>query len=56
MEHSAITNLIAFGDNNFEIEAAKVLGSKFANSLIKTVKFKASPSPLELIMQIALVK
>lgn len=29
MEDSAITNLIALGDNMFEIEAAHILGSKF---------------------------
>lgn len=37
------------GDNMFEIEAAHVLGGKFKSSFIKTVKFRNSPSPNELI-------
>ncbi len=39
----------------FEIEAAKILGRQFTKSLIKTVKFKTSPSPKELIKQINVV-
>lgn len=45
MENDAITNLIALGDNMFEIEAAHILGSKFSSAYIKTVKFRQSPSP-----------
>jgi hypothetical protein len=45
MEEDKITNLIALGDNMFEIEAAHILGSKFSNAFIKTVKFRQSPSP-----------
>jgi hypothetical protein len=55
LEEHAITNLIAFGDNKFEMEAAHILGEKFHNSMIKTVKFKANPTPAELIKQINLV-
>jgi hypothetical protein len=40
MEEDKITNLIALGDNMFEIEAAHILGSKFSNAFIKTVKFR----------------
>ena len=54
-EDDAITNLVAMGDNMFEIEAAHVLGSKFKSSFIKTVKFRTSPSPNELIKQLNLV-
>jgi hypothetical protein len=49
LESSAVTNLIALGDNNFEIEAAHKLGEQFQHALIKTIKFKPSPSPQELI-------
>lgn len=49
MDADAITNVIALGDNMFEIEAAHILGSKFKSSFIKTVKFRTSPSPNELI-------
>lgn len=55
MDADAITNVIALGDNMFEIEAAHILGSKFKSSFIKTVKFRTSPSPNELIKQLNLV-
>jgi hypothetical protein len=55
MDEDAITNVIALGDNMFEIEAAHILGSKFKSSFIKTVKFRTSPSPNELIKQLNLV-
>ena len=54
-DNDAITNLVALGDNMFEIEAAHILGSKFTNSFIKTIKFRTSPSPNELIKQLNLV-
>jgi hypothetical protein len=40
LDNDAITNLIALGDNMFEIEAAHILGSKFSSACIKTVKFR----------------
>ena len=55
MDADAITNVIALGDNMFEIEAAHILGSKFKSSFIKTVKFRTTPSPNELIKQLKLV-
>ena len=55
MDDEAITNLIALGDNIFEIEAAYILGNQFKSAFIKTVKFRQSPSTSELIKQIKLV-
>lgn len=55
MDEEAITNLIALGDNMFEIEAAYILGNSFKSAFIKTVKFRQSPSTNELIKQIKLV-
>jgi hypothetical protein len=55
MDEQAITNLIALGDNVFEIEAAYILGAQYKNAFIKTVKFRQSPSTNELIKQIKLV-
>lgn len=49
MDSDAITNIIALGDNVFEIEAAYILGASFKNAFIKTVKFRTSPSTNELI-------
>ncbi len=50
-----MTNLIALGDNVFEIEAAYILGAQFTKAFIKTVKFRMSPSTTELIKQLKLV-
>ena len=55
MDDKAITNLIALGDNVFEIEAAYILAASFKQAIIKTVKFRQSPSTSELIKQIKLV-
>ena len=55
MEENAMTNLIALGDNIFEIEAAYILGAQYKNAFIKTVKFRQSPSTSELIKQVKLV-
>ena len=40
MEELALTNLVALGDNIFEIEAAYILGAQYKNAFIKTVKFR----------------
>ena len=55
MEDEAVNNLVALGDNVFEIEAAYILGSKYESAFIKTVKFRQSPSTNELIKQLKLV-
>ena len=55
MEYAAITNLIVIGDSNFEMQAAKILGSYFKKAFIKTVKFRHSPSTAELIKQVVIV-
>jgi len=44
----AVTNLIALGDNVFEIEAAHKLYQQFQSAFIKTIKFRSSPSTGEL--------
>lgn len=49
MDDDAITNIVALGDNVFEIEAAYILGNTFKSAFIKTVKFRQSPSTSELI-------
>jgi hypothetical protein len=55
MDPNAITNLLALGDNMFEIEAAYILGATFKSAFIKTVKFRNSPSTRELIKLLKLV-
>lgn len=51
----AVTNLIALGDNVFEINAAHKLYQKFESAFIKTIKFRSGPSTGELTKQIKLV-
>ena len=49
------TNIICVGDSPSEIEAGKVLASKFPESFVKTVKFKEKPKIDELTMEVALI-
>lgn len=55
LEMQAVTNIIALGDNVFEIEAAHKLYQQFASAFIKTIKFRSAPSTGELTKQIKLV-
>jgi len=50
-----VTNLFAIGDSDAEMNAAHVMRSKFAQALIKTVRLKRAPSPLELTKQLDLI-
>ena len=50
-----ITNIICSGDSLFEIEAAKILASKFSEAFIKTIKFKENPDLTEVYKQLKLV-
>jgi hypothetical protein len=45
LETQAITNIIAIGDSNIELEAAYNLASQYNTAFIKTIKFRESPSP-----------
>ena len=48
MDSDAITNIIAIGDSNIELQAAYHLASQYSHAFIKTVKFRESPSTHEL--------
>ncbi len=50
-----ITNIICIGDSTFEMEAGRVLASKFIHAVIKTIKFREKPKPEELNKQLNLV-
>ena len=50
-----VTNIICLGDSFIEIEAGKILASKFNQAYIKTVKFREFPKPDELNKQLNLV-
>ena len=55
MEEEAVTNLIAIGDNEFEIKAANILGKQFEKAFIKTIKLRNAPNFNELTKQLKLV-
>ena len=46
-EKRTLTNIIALGDSQIEMEAAKELARNFTLNFIKTIKFEESPSPAE---------
>eukprot|EP00927_Polykrikos_kofoidii_P049550 TRINITY_DN43599_c0_g1_i1.p1 TRINITY_DN43599_c0_g1~~TRINITY_DN43599_c0_g1_i1.p1 ORF type:complete len:260 (+),score=53.58 TRINITY_DN43599_c0_g1_i1:77-856(+) len=39
------TNLLSIGDSEFELEAARVMSKRFAESMTKTIKLRKAPSP-----------
>ncbi len=55
LEMSAVTNIVALGDNIFEIEAAHKLYQQFQNAFVKTIKLRTQPSTGELTKQLKLV-
>ena len=50
-----VTNIICIGDSLFEMEAGRILASKFTEAFIKTIKFREAPKLDELIKQLELV-
>ena len=50
-----ITNIICLGDSLFEIEAGRILASRFTEAFIKTIKFREAPKLDELLKQLKLV-
>ena len=50
-----ITNIICSGDSAFEIEAGKILASKFNQAFIKAIKLKEKPELEEVWKQIMLI-
>ena len=50
-----VSNIICFGDSLLEMQAAKILGSKFSEAFVKTIKFKETPKMEELLKQLSVV-
>lgn len=50
-----VTNIICIGDSVFEMEAGRVLATKFNQAYIKTIKFRQNPKPEEINKQLTLV-
>jgi len=55
LDATPITNLIALGDADYEIEAARIMGDEFEEGLVKTVKFRPCPDLEEHLMQVEIV-
>jgi hypothetical protein len=55
LDSEIITNLVALGDSNIEMDAVHVMGNEFSQALIKTIKFRENPSPERLVKQLELV-
>ena len=50
-----VTNIIAFGDSDYELEAANKMGMLFNEAFVKTVKFQKQPKPESIVQQLNLV-
>ena len=48
-------NILSFGDSIIELEASHKLKEIFADGYIKTIKFKESPQPMELIKELKII-
>jgi len=49
------TNLVVIGDADYEMKAARIMGTKFEAGLVKTVKLRENPSLEELMMELEVV-
>ena len=54
-DENLVTNIICIGDSLFEMEAGRILASKFKEAFIKTIKFREAPKLDELLKQLKLV-
>jgi len=55
LDSDVVTNLLSVGDSNFEMDAVHVMGSRFAQALVKTVKFRPNPEPEDLLKELTLL-
>jgi hypothetical protein len=55
LEAEAVGNLISIGDSVFEMDAVAVMGQEFAESCVKTVRFRQQPTPKQLLQELNLV-
>eukprot|EP00928_Gymnodinium_smaydae_P034826 TRINITY_DN24596_c0_g1_i1.p1 TRINITY_DN24596_c0_g1~~TRINITY_DN24596_c0_g1_i1.p1 ORF type:complete len:453 (-),score=61.01 TRINITY_DN24596_c0_g1_i1:160-1371(-) len=50
----AVTNLIAIGDSEFEMDAAYAVEALCPRAVVKTIKFQQNPSTADLLLQLSL--
>lgn len=51
-----VTNLIAVGDSDIEMDAARVMATQFSRAVVKTVKLKPTPMALDLLKELELLR
>jgi hypothetical protein len=52
LDPSIVTNIVSVGDQDYELDAARVLAGHFDKAFTKTVKCRANPTPEELAIQL----
>jgi len=55
LEAETVGNLISIGDSVFEMDAVAVMGQEFAESCVKTVRFRQQPMPRQLLQELNMV-
>jgi len=55
LDATPVTNLVALGDADYEIQAARIMGDEFEEGLVKTVKFRPHPDLEEHLIQVEIV-
>jgi len=56
LDAQAVTNLISIGDSDSEMDAVRVMGSQFAQAIVKTVTLQSDPKPQDLLKQLSLLQ
>jgi len=56
LDQKAITNVVAVGDADYEMDAAHALGRQCTRATVKTIRFVANPSPQDLLKQLTMVR
>jgi hypothetical protein len=55
LDSEVITNIVSFGDSEYEMEATQAMGRSFERASVKLVKFRPCPSDVELLRQLEAV-
>ena len=55
IDRKKTANILCFGDSIIELEATHNLKEMFVDAYIKTIKFKESPQPIELIKELKII-
>jgi len=56
LDQRPVTNIIAVGDSDYEMDAARAMAGQFPRAVVKLVKFKSSPMALDLLKELELLR